>query len=216
VRHDQCRPAGRKRDRLGQVGRRLRHGVRLGLAQYQEIGVAPLHGELVLRIAARQPPLRRQLAALDRLIEGGYGALLIGFGGGFKRAVEVSRRHRAVEERRDVERRLDMDADQMGAVALGQLDRNVQAMRELGAGIAVNENGLVAHGPLPVPAAGVACSTPAAIAMAYAGLTSTCLTLGDGVAVLAISTVSTPLAKRAAMALVSASAGRVKARVKLP
>src|SRR5262249_52099363 len=66
------------------------------------------------------------------------------------------------------------------------------------------------------PTAGAALRPPAIIVDGYAGLTSTCFTLADGVAVLPISSVSTPLAKRAAIALVSASAGRVKARVKLP
>ena len=70
---------------------------------------------------------------------------MVGLGGGLVRSKEIVHRHHAVGKGRDVEWRLDMDAHEMGAVPLCQVDRDVQALRQLRARIAMNENDFVTH-----------------------------------------------------------------------
>ena len=86
------------------------------------------------------------MGALHGLVEGSFRGVMVGLGGGLVRREEIVHRHHAVDKGRDIERRLDVDAHEMGAVTLRQVHRDVQSLRQLRARVAMNENGFVAHG----------------------------------------------------------------------
>jgi hypothetical protein len=145
MRDHQGRAARRESDRFREVRRRQRHGLGIGLADDEQVGIAGVNGELVLDISLHQAPFRRQVGAFCGLFERRCRSLLVGLGGGLIRSKEIIHRHHAVGKGRNVERRLDVNTHEMGAVTLRQLHCDVQSLRQLRARIAMNENGFVAH-----------------------------------------------------------------------
>jgi hypothetical protein len=130
--------------------RRYRRNLGLILAQNGEIGIARVLGHFVLGIAVGQPPLGRQVPAPGGLFKCGRRGGLIGSRGFLVNPQEVVHHHAAVEQQRRFERQADVEADEMRIAALRQFRRHRQPTQDRLAGVAMNQNDLVAHGSPPV------------------------------------------------------------------
>ena len=94
------------------------------------------------------------MPALDGLFEGGGRGGFVGLHAFLVNPEEVVHHHAAVEQAGRIERLPYMEADKMCAEALRQVRRHIQSVPYRFAGVAMNQNGSIAHRSPPVSCRG--------------------------------------------------------------